>query len=374
MTAFLQPRSEKKPRRLARMEPLSKLPIFWDLNGKSVLVAGASDAVAWKAELLAACGAEVKVYLGWESPSESLSALNQECGGVTLIDEDWVTMDLGGFALVLADCESNADAERFYKAARVAGVPVNVIDKPEFCQFQFGSIVNRSPVVISISTDGAAPILAQAIRRRIETLLPPSLKGWALLARKLRAQVTDRLDAGTPRRVFWERFVDMAFRGNSLPGDAEERALITSIGKISALGETISGNVTYVGAGPGEAEMLTLKAVRTLQSADVILYDEGIAPEVLELARREAKRLFVSECGEGLDAVCETTRSLIRSGKRVVRLLAGDASLTLELEQEISHLTRFGINVNFVPGVSSASVLPGRSVSIGVQLAHTKAL
>lgn len=352
MTRSPQQQNRKTARRAARMEPLAKLPVFWDLNGKQVLIAGASDAVAWKAELLAACGAEVHVYLGEEEASEALCALEQNQDNLVFVEKKWSAADLSAFALLLADCEESAEAETFYNAARAAGVPVNVIDKPEFCQFQFGSIVNRSPVVISISTDGAAPILAQAIRRRIETLLPPALKGWAELARKLRGEVTDRLEAGTPRRVFWERFVDMAFKGNNDPGAAEENRLIESIGKISALGDTLSGGVTYVGAGPGEAEMLTLKAVRALQSADVILYEEGITAEVLELARREAKRLFVAECGEEPDAVSNTTLSLVRSGKRVVRLVAGDASMTDAIRRETETLTRFGVTAIFVRGVS----------------------
>ncbi|MCO6186940.1 siroheme synthase [Rhizobium sp. L1K21] len=354
-TAFQQPQNNRPARRVARMEPLAKLPVFWDLNGKPALIAGATDAVAWKAELLAACGAAVHVYLGDEKPTQELSSIDGNQGNIVLVQEDWHVADLSAFAMALADCADDLEARAFYEAARAAGVPVNVIDKPEFCQFQFGSIVNRSPVVIAISTDGAAPILAQAIRRRIETLLPPALKGWAELARKLRGEVTDRLGAGTPRRLFWERFVDMAFKGNNQPDEADERTLIESIDKISALGESLAGSVTYVGAGPGDAEMLTLKAVRALQSADVILYEGGVTADVLELARREAKRLFVSECGEGENAVSNATISLVRAGKRVVRLVSGDASPTREIEREMQALARLGVNASVVRGVSAAS-------------------
>ncbi len=358
MTAFPSQQSERIARRPARVEPLAKLPVFWDLNGKQVLIAGASDAVAWKAELLAACGAEVHVYLGREKPSHALLAIDKNQRKVVLIVRDWKSADLSVFALALADCEDEWEARAFYGEARAAGTPVNVIDKPEFCQFQFGSIVNRSPVVIAISTDGAAPILAQAIRRRIETLLPPALKGWAMLARKLRGEVTEQLGAGAPRRAFWERFVDIAFKGNAYPGEREERKLIESIGEISCLSEKLVGGLTYVGAGPGEAEMLTLQAVRALQSADVILYEDGITAEVLELARREAKRMFVNDCGEGADAVRKQVLQLLRTGKRVVRLVAGDALLAPEAKGERIFFASFGFETTIVRGITAEVQVP----------------
>ena len=123
-----------------------------------------------------------------------------------------------------ADCESDNEARAFSGAARAAGVPFNVIDKPAYCQFQFGSIVNRSPIILSISTDGAAPILAQAIRRRVETLLPPSLKDWAMLAQTVRATVNSQLEPGPKRRAFWEQFVDRCFSSTKAPGDDEPPA------------------------------------------------------------------------------------------------------------------------------------------------------
>ena len=163
MTVFPQQQSERKQRRAARMEPLAKLPVFWGLDGKKVLIAGASDAVAWKAELLCACGADVHVFLGGAKPAAALTDLDEDRYGIHLFENAWETADLSAFAVALADCEDSAEASLFYDAARRAGVPVNVIDKPEFCQFQFGSIVNRSPVVISISllissTYSSAPI------------------------------------------------------------------------------------------------------------------------------------------------------------------------------------------------------------------------
>ena len=275
----------------ARMAPLAKLPVFWALAGQRVIVAGGSDACAWKAELLAACGAQVEIYA--DRLSEACAALVER--GSThpesaLIHRHtvWHEDIFAGAALAVADCEDEADARQFFEAAKLAGVPVNVIDKPAFCQFQFGSIVNRSPVVVSISTDGAAPILAQAIRRRIETLLPSSLKSWATLAQSLRDEIALRLKPGRERRAFWERFVDRAFA--SVPTEASALDLLAETQRRAHTRPV--GRVTLVGAGPGDAEYLTLKAVRALQAADVILFDDLVAAGCTLLVLAVARQIL----------------------------------------------------------------------------------
>ncbi len=212
----------------ARMEKLAKLPVFWGLEGKRVVLVSGSDGAAWKAELLLACGAQLHLYCEESELSESFAALVAKSPMLKWHDRSWGPDIFKGAELALADCETDEEAERFYNAARAASVPVNVIDKPEFCQFQFGSIVNRSPVMVSISTDGAAPILAQAIRRRIETLLPLALKDWGALAQTIRERVNLRLAPGAARRSFWEKFVDRAFT-ERLDEGSEER-LLTDIG------------------------------------------------------------------------------------------------------------------------------------------------
>jgi len=216
-----------------RIAPLAKLPVFWSLADKRAIVAGGSDAAAWKAELLAACGAKVEVYSEPHDVSETMQALIAE-EKVSLKPHPWHCGVFEGASLALADCEGEDEARAFFCAARAAGVPVNVIDKPAFCQFQFGSIVNRSPVIVSISTDGAAPILAQAIRQRIETLLPPALKDWAELARNVRDAVTQRLAPGPARRQFWERFVDRSMGSNQPPSKETMPELLATAERIAA--------------------------------------------------------------------------------------------------------------------------------------------
>jgi uroporphyrin-III C-methyltransferase/precorrin-2 dehydrogenase/sirohydrochlorin ferrochelatase len=353
----------------ARMERLAKLPVFWGLEGKRVVLAGGSDGAAWKAELLLACGAELHLYCEESELSESFAALIAKSQMLTRHDRPWGPDIFDGAELALADCETDTEAESFYDAARAAGVPVNVIDKPEFCQFQFGSIVNRSPVVVSISTDGAAPILAQAIRRRIETLLPLSLKDWGALAQTIRERVNLRLAPGASRRSFWEKFVDRAFT-ERLDEGSEER-LLADIGMQAARAGSGRGLVTLVGAGPGDAELLTLKAVRALQAADVILFDDLVSAEVLELARREAKRMLVGKRGGRESCRQEDINDMMirlaKAGKRVVRLKSGDPMIFGRAGEEIAALQAENIPVEIVPGITAASAMASR---LGVSLTH----
>lgn len=353
-----------------RMAALACLPVFFTLTGRRVVVAGGSEPARWKIELLAAAGAQVDVYAPLsECCGDLLDLIAQgaAAGSITLVERHWIANDLTGAALAVADIETDAEALAFCAAAKAASVPYNVIDKPAFCQFQFGSIVNRSPVVVGISTNGAAPILGQAVRRRIETLLPQTLTAWAGLARDLRDTVMARLAAGPQRRAFWEHLADKAF-GDSAPdadADTNADALIQSASTATA------GRVTLVGAGPGDAELLTVKAVRALQSADVILFDDLVSPEVLELARREAKRMLVGKraaresCKQ--DDINDMMLSLARQGKHVVRLKSGDPMIFGRAGEEIAMLEANGIAVSVVPGVTAALALASR---LGVSLTH----
>lgn len=342
----------------ARIAPLAKLPVFWNLSGQRVVLAGGSDGAAWKAELLIACGAAVDLYCPPEDMGEAMAVLVAR-QALTHHSHPWHIGSFRHAALALADCETEDEARAFFCAARGAGVPVNVIDKPAFCQFQFGAIVNRSPVVVSISTDGAAPILAQAIRRRIETLLPPALQQWAALAQTLREAVNARLSPGPARRRFWERFVDRSLSTGNAPDAADAAALITDT---EQRGEApAAGSVTLVGAGPGDAELLTLKAMRALQAADVILFDDLVSAEVLELARREAKRFLVGKRGGRESCRQEDINDMMvrfaNAGKRVVRLKSGDPMIFGRAGEEIARLESEGIAVDVVPGITAASAM-----------------
>ncbi len=346
------------PQNSARIAPLAVLPVFFDLKGKRAVVIGGSEPAAWKIELLAAAGAQVEVFA--EDVCDALAALPP--AGISIYRRPWMTHDLIDAALAIADFEDDREAHAFIAAAKAASVPYNVIDRPDFCQFQFGAIVNRSPVVVGISTAGAAPILGQAVRRRIEILLPQTLALWAQLAAKVRDEVMERLAPGPQRRAFWERLAENAF-GNRAPDAQDANPSFAAVPP--------AGRVTLVGAGPGEAELLTIKAVRALQSADVILFDDLVSAEVLELARREAKRMLVGKRAQrescAQDEINALMLRLARQGKHVVRLKSGDPMIFGRAGEEIEMLESHGIAVSVVPGISAGLALASR---LGVSLTH----
>src|SRR5262245_5072801 len=344
--SHLNPR-ETRP---ARMQPLAVLPVFFDLQGRRAVVAGAGEALGWKAELLAAAGANVTVYTA--TPGAELAALAAAppAGTLVIVARHWRASDLGG-AVVAVGALQGDEAVTFAQAARASGVPVNIVDRPDLSAFSFGSIVNRSPVVIGISTAGAAPVLGQAIRAKVEGLLHPALAAWATAARRLRARLNARSKMGPARREAWRRFADRALAARQPPAHSE---LVDLSVPVSARG----GSVILVGAGPGDPELLTLKALRALQSADIILYDRLVAAEILELARREARRILVGKAGHNPSCrqgdINALMIKLARDGRRVVRLKGGDPLIFGRAAEEIAACRSAAIAVDVVPGITAA--------------------
>jgi uroporphyrin-III C-methyltransferase/precorrin-2 dehydrogenase/sirohydrochlorin ferrochelatase len=349
MLANTRPPPETHP---PRIEPLARLPLFFALEGRRVVVAGGTPAAAWKAELLSAAGAEVEVYAA--EPCEELQTLAAAAsprGAIALHRRAWRVDGIRGAALVIGACDSDDEAARFAAAARAAGVPVNVIDKPKFCDFSFGAIVNRSPLVIGISTDGAAPVFAQAIRAKLEAMIPRGFAQWAEAARRWRRQVQISGLSFSGRRRFWQTFTAFAVNHpDHAPSPSDYDRLFAETAAEATAAE--QGSVTLVGVGPGDPELLTLRAVRALQSADVILFDERVSPEILEFARREAKKMLVGETGLS-DAVGEINALMVglaKAGRRVVRLMGGDPAI----DEEIAACGKAGIAVEAVPGIATA--------------------
>jgi uroporphyrin-III C-methyltransferase/precorrin-2 dehydrogenase/sirohydrochlorin ferrochelatase len=332
---------------------LARLPVFFALEGRRAVVAGGSAAAAWKAELLSAAGAHVEVFA--PAASEEMQALagTPPRGPIAIHQRGWTAADFAGAALAVGDCVDDAAAAEFATGARRAGVPVNVVDRPAFSDFSFGAIVNRSPLVIGISTDGAAPVFAQAVRAKIEALIPNGFARWAEAARAWRPRVQALAPQFRGRRGIWEKFAARAFAApNHAPNDGDLDALVEP----SAAGN--AGSVVVVGAGPGDPESLTLRAVRALQSADVILFDQDIGGDILDFARREAKRMLVGTAASGIsgrrDKAGVLMRSLARTGRRVVRLTSGDPTVSGVAGDEIAACRAAGIDVEIVPGVTAA--------------------
>src|SRR6478752_1847744 len=353
--------------RTPRMEPLARLPVFFALGGKRAVIAGGSAAAAWKAELLAAAGAAVDVYA--TGPSDEMVDIAAQAG-IAIHQRDIQPADFTDAVLAIGAFDDDGGASAFAALARAAGVPVNVIDKPAFCDFSFGAIVNRSPLVIGISTDGAAPVFGQAIRAKFEALIPRGFARWAEAARRWRDGVkTSGLSFGARRR-FWERFTERAItEPERAPASGDIDTLMSEVRGASV----DAGSVVLVGAGPGDPELLTLRAVRALQSADVILIDDLVSPQVLDFARREAKKMLVGKTGFGPSCTQEDINSLIvslaKQGKRVVRLKGGDPLIFGRAAEEIAACEAASIAVDVVPGITSVQ---GAAARLGIALTDRK--
>ena len=352
--------SEARP---PRMEALARLPVFYTLAGKRAVVVGGSAAAVWKAELLAAAGAAVEVYAA--DPCDEMIEI---AASVAIHRRAIEAADLDGAAMAIGAFEDDGEAAAFAALARRAGVPVNVIDKPAFCDFSFGSIVNRSPLVIGISTDGAAPVFGQAIRAKLEALIPRGFARWAEAARQWRPRVQALALSFRERRSFWERFTERAVaEPERAPMQGDIDALMAQTR--GTVGE--AGSVVLVGAGPGDPELLTLRAVRALQSADVILIDDLVSPQVLDFARREAKKMMVGKTGRGpacrQSEINDLMIKLAKSGKRVVRLKGGDPMIFGRAGEEIAACRAARIAVEIVPGISAAQ---GAASRLLVSLTH----
>ncbi len=362
------PRRGPSERALDGIRPLANLPVFFKLTGRRVVLAGASDGAAWKAELLAAAGAHVEVYAA--RPGQKMRDTATRHEEIKLILREWLEDDLKGAAMAICDAADEEDAITFRDAAHAAGAPVNVVDKPEFCDFSFGAIVNRSPLVIGISTDGAAPVFGQALRARIEALIPESFAHWAKAAKDWRVRLAALAPGFRQRRNFWERFANVALASAGRgPDEADLTSLLAATS--SEIVAPTKGHVTLVGAGPGDAELLTLKAVRALQSADVILFDDLVSPGVLELARREAQRINVGKRGHGPSVGQADISALLVTlgleGKKVVRLKGGDPAVFGRANEETAAARAAGIAYSVVPGITAAFAA---AASLGVSLSE----
>jgi uroporphyrin-III C-methyltransferase/precorrin-2 dehydrogenase/sirohydrochlorin ferrochelatase len=361
---------EDAPRRpgglgASRIGELATLPVFFVLGDRRVILAGSSAGALWKAELLQAAGARVDLF--GEFSAEDLAQFTLGTH-VRHQHRHWMDADFKGATLAIGEFESEAAASSFRAAAHRAGVPVNIVDRPALCDFQFGSIVNRSPLVIGISTTGAAPVFGQAVRARIETLLPAGFAEWAKAAEAWRPLVQGLDLDFRARRGFWEAFTGEALsRPTEAPSDETRDALLDRAGDPSARKRL--GAVLLVGAGPGDPELLTLRAVRVLQSADVVLFDDLVSPAIVDMARREAARITVGKRGHkpscGQDEISALLVQLAREGKKVVRLKGGDPTIFGRANEEIEALRAAGIPFEIVPGVTAAS---GAAAAAGVSL------
>lgn len=344
-------------------------PIFVELDDRRVLVAGGTEQAAQKVRLLLKSTARITVVA--ESVCAELKALAR-IGRIETIERAFLSGDLKDAALVFVAGDDPKADSRIAALARERNIPVNVVDRPRECSFITPAIVDRDPVIVAIGTEGTSPVLAQGIKARLESVLPHRLGALARKAGRLRPRVACSLRSGAHRRAFWRDFFFGHLRKAFLAGDREtfdagiEHALL---GDGRAGGDVASGRVALVGAGPGDPELLTLRAQRLLQDADIIVHDRLVADKVLEYARRDAERVVVGKTpGRPSPSQAEINDLLVaeaRAGKQVVRLKGGDPYVFGRGGEEQAALEEAGIAVEIVPGITAATAC---AASIGLPL------
>lgn len=316
------------------------LAISLNLRGQKAVVVGNGAAAARKAERLIACEARVLVIA--EHPGPEVLAL----GGVTLLREPFRADHLDGAAVVIAENDDPGLAEAVAAAARQRGIPVNVIDCPALCDFTMPALVERGRITVAISTDGGAPLLARMLRARIEAALPPGLGALADLAARWRKAVAAHVPSGAARRRFWEWALQGPPAEAMLAGRADQASQMLTRAVADEQLWRPTGLVSVVGFGPGDPDLLTMKALRRLQEADIVAHEDDLPPAILALARRDAERLVVT--GKTRAALRRQLENLVREGRRVVLLRAGQGD-----PAEAAALVARGIAAEGVPGVIS---------------------
>lgn len=330
------------------------LPIFMSVRGRQALVVGGGEIAARKTGLLLDAGADVTVV----SP-RLCATLRQQANEGTIRHREgtFVEADLDGCILAIAATDDERVNEEVSRLAQERSIPVNVVDNPELCSFIMPSIIDRSPVQIAVSTGGASPVLARLLRARLESAIPAAYGRLASLVENFRDKVKARFSNVNARRGFWEEVLqgqvaELIFAGKD--ADAE-RTLEQAIEKGE---EGPVGEVYLVGGGPGDPDLLTFRALRLMQQADVIVYDRLISKEVLELTRRDAERIYVGKERDNhsvpQDQINELLVDLAKQGKRVCRLKGGDPFIFGRGGEEIDTLAAEGINFQVVPGITAA--------------------
>ena len=337
-------------------QPTAKLnafPVFVRVEGRVVVIVGGGDEALAKARLIGQSSAAIKVVAA--DPAPELAAWINETGA-THIEAEYHASALAGAVMVFAASGNDVLDRRVSDDARQLGIPVNAVDSPDLCDFFTPAIVNRAPLCVAIGTEGAAPVLAQSIRAKIDQLLSPSLGALAALAASLRDVAERRMPKGRMRRQFWNDFFGGAPARAMEVGHADEA--IEAASELMSRRRVRDGHVALVGAGPGAEDLLTLRAQRHLMEADVIVHDALVPEAVIAMGRRDAERLPVGKrkgCHSKSQAEINTMLvSLAREGKRVVRLKSGDPLVFGRAGEEMQALRDAGVSYEVVPGVTAA--------------------
>lgn len=343
------------------------LPLFHKLQGGRVLVVGGGEIALRKARLLADAGAALRVVA--PEVDGQLAALAREGGGEVLV-RGYQASDLEGCRLVIAATDDSALNAQVSAEAQARSLPVNVVDAPALCTVIFPAIVDRSPLVVAVSSGGDAPVLARLIRAKLEAWIPSAYGELAGLAARFRHKVKALYPDVNQRRGFWESVFQGPVAERQLAGQgAEAERLLQAM--VDGAPVQQGGEVYLVGAGPGDPDLLTFRALRLMQQADVVLYDRLVAPAIIEMCRRDAERIYVgkrrADHAVPQDKINRLLVDLARQGKRVLRLKGGDPFIFGRGGEEIEELADEGIPFQVVPGITAAS---GCSAYGGIPLTH----
>jgi uroporphyrin-III C-methyltransferase/precorrin-2 dehydrogenase/sirohydrochlorin ferrochelatase len=343
------------------------LPLFHKLTGRIVLVVGGGEIALRKSRLIAEAGARLRVVA--PAVDSHLALLVHDSGG-EVHERGYAVADLADCVLVIAATDDTPLNAQVSADAQQRCIPVNVVDAPALCTVIFPAIVDRSPLVVAVSSGGDAPVLARLIRARLETWIPPTYGALAKLAAGFRDRVKQRFPDVTQRRAFWEEVFQGPIAERQLAGRASEAARMLAE-RVEGAPPHAPGEVYLVGAGPGDPDLLTFKALRLMQQADVVLYDRLVAPAILDLCRRDAERVYVgkrrAEHALPQDQINRQLVDLALQGKRVVRLKGGDPFIFGRGGEEIEELAAHGIPFQVVPGITAAS---GCAAYAGIPLTH----
>ena len=347
---------------------MQALPIFFNIQNRHCVVIGGGDVAMRKVSMLLKANAAITLY----SP-EICHELQDlvDAQKIKFVKANFEKNQLQGACMVIAATDDEAVNEAVSIAAKAQNIPVNVVDAPALCTFTMGSIIDRSPVVIAISSEGNAPVLARYIRAKIETMLPATYGRIADIAGEFRDKVKAKFATTQARRIFWEGVLQGPFVERVLSG--QEQTAREMLGELieSADANANKGEVFLVGGGPGDPDLLTFRALRLMQQCDVCVYDKLVSPEVMELVRRDAELVFVGKSRDQhtmpQEEINELLAKLALQGKRVLRLKGGDPFIFGRGGEEIETLMQHGVPFQVVPGITAAN---GVSSYAGIPLTH----
>ena len=345
-------------------------PIFTDLSNKQVLLVGGGEVAARKLELLVQAKASIQLVA--PNFSHTVIQLAEEYP-VELVKDRYQTKYLENKDLVVAATNDSLVNQKISQEAQARHLFVNVVDQPELCTFITPAIVDRAPITIAISTAGKAPVLARLLRGKIESMIPSAYGKLAQLAEKYRDRIKQTFKTGTERKNFWEQVfegevAEKVFQNNDI---GARKAFMDLVHQTKNEQAPAKGEVYLIGAGPGDADLLTFRALRLMQKADVVVYDRLVSKDILNLVRRDAEKLYVGKKAAQhcvpQDQINDTLISLANQGKRVVRLKGGDPYIFGRGGEEAQELVNAGISFQVVPGITSAT---GAATYCGIPLTH----